>query len=71
MKNRGLSAAIKAGFDYVKTPLTGYIDADLQTDPEDFDLLIALHIYDFDLVTGNRNHSRKDSFVKNMSSRIR
>lgn len=68
-KNRGLSAAIKAGFDHVKTPLTGYIDADLQTDPEDLDLLMP-YIYDYDLVTGNRNHSRKDSFVKNMSSRI-
>ena len=61
-KIRGLSAAIKAGFDHVKTPLTGYIDADLQTDPEDFDLLLP-HIYQYDLVTGNRNHSRKDSFV--------
>ena len=68
-ENRGLSAAIKAGFDHVKTPLTGYIDADLQTDPQDFDLLLP-YIYEFDLVTGNRNHSRKDSFVKNTSSKI-
>lgn len=68
-ENRGLSAAIKAGFDHVKTPLTGYIDADLQTNPEDFDLLLP-HIYQYDLVTGNRNHSRKDSFIKNMSSVI-
>ncbi|MBL7472634.1 glycosyltransferase family 2 protein [Robertkochia sediminum] len=67
-ENRGLSAAIKAGFDHVETPLTGYIDADLQTAPEDFNLLLA-EIEDHELVTGVRSN-RKDSFVKNMSSTI-
>jgi len=67
-QNRGLSAAIKAGFDYVKTPLLGYIDSDLQTAPEDFNLLLS-HIDEYDLVTGVRSE-RKDSFVKNMSSKI-
>ncbi|MCF6308055.1 MAG: glycosyltransferase family 2 protein [Flavobacteriaceae bacterium] len=67
-ENRGLSAAIKAGFDNVKTPLLGYIDSDLQTAPEDFNLLLA-KIGDYDLVTGVRAN-RKDSFVKNMSSTI-
>ncbi len=67
-ENRGLSAAIKAGFDHVETPLLGYIDSDLQTTPEDFNLLLD-HIGDYDLVTGVRA-DRKDSFVKNMSSRI-
>lgn len=66
--NRGLSAAIKAGFDHVETPLLGYIDSDLQTSPEDFNLLLE-HIGDYDLVTGVRS-DRKDSFVKNMSSTI-
>ncbi len=66
--NCGLSAAIKAGFDYVETPLTGYIDSDLQTDPMDFNLLLE-HIGENELVTGVRVE-RKDSFVKNMSSRI-
>lgn len=32
-QNKGLSAAIKAGFDYTDTPLVGYIDSDLQTSP--------------------------------------
>lgn len=68
-RNYGLSTAIKAGFDHVKTELTGYIDADLQTHPKDFDLLIE-HIGEYDLVTGNRSNNRKDSFVKNMSSKI-
>ncbi|MCJ7757769.1 MAG: glycosyltransferase family 2 protein [Gillisia sp.] len=67
-QNQGLSAAIKAGFDYSKTPLIGYIDSDLQTDPEDFNLLLE-HIEEFDLVTGVRTN-RKDSFKKNISSTI-
>jgi glycosyltransferase involved in cell wall biosynthesis len=66
-KNFGLSVAIKAGIDEVSTELTGYIDADLQTHPEDFDLLLA-HAKEYDLVTGNRSKNRKDSFIKNLSS---
>lgn len=67
-ENQGLSAAIKAGFDYTDTELVGYIDSDLQTSPEDFNILLR-EIGPFDLVTGVRA-SRKDSFVKNMSSTI-
>jgi glycosyltransferase involved in cell wall biosynthesis len=67
-KNLGLSAAIKAGFDHTETALVGYIDSDLQTAPEDFNLLLE-HIGTYDLVTGVREN-RKDSFVKNMSSKI-
>ncbi|MBN4070713.1 glycosyltransferase family 2 protein [Olleya sp. AH-315-F22] len=67
-ENRGLSAAIKAGFDTVDTEFIGYIDSDLQTAPEDFNLLLE-HIEDYDLVTGVRA-DRKDSFVKSMSSKI-
>ncbi len=67
-ENKGLSAAIKAGFDYVETEFIGYIDSDLQTAPEDFNLLLE-HIDNYDLVTGVRAN-RKDSFVKNISSTI-
>ncbi len=67
-ENRGLSAAIKAGFDYTITPLVGYIDADLQTSPKDFNKLLE-YTKDYHLVTGVRA-DRKDSFVKNMSSKI-
>ena len=67
-ENRGLSAAIKAGFDYAETEYVGYIDSDLQTAPEDFNLLLE-HRTEYDLVTGVRAN-RKDSFVKNMSSTI-
>lgn len=66
--NCGLSAALAAGFNQVDTELVGYIDSDLQTTPEDFNLLLA-EIDEYDLVTGMRS-SRKDSFVKSMSSKI-
>ncbi|MBO4263864.1 MAG: glycosyltransferase family 2 protein [Bacteroidales bacterium] len=66
--NAGLSTALKAGFDACKSPLVGYIDADLQTDPEDFDLLLA-HAGDHALVTGIRAQ-RHDGFIKRISSRI-
>lgn len=67
-ENRGLSAAIKAGFDTIETDFVGYIDSDLQTAPEDFNLLLE-HITEYDLVTGVRAN-RKDTFIKNMSSAI-
>ncbi len=65
-KNAGLSAAIKAGFDYSQSDWVGYIDADLQTDPMDF-LSYEAFLGEFDLITGKRVN-RKDSFVKNLSS---
>lgn len=68
MKNRGLSAAIKAGFDCAQTTYVGYIDADLQTTPEDFEKLLPFR-KEFALVTGIRQN-RKDSFIKNLSSKI-
>lgn len=67
-KNAGLSAAIKAGIDHVTTSLTGYIDSDLQTDPDDFEVLLK-EIDNYQLVNGYRNQ-RKDSFKKNLSSTI-
>ncbi len=68
VQNGGLSAAMKAGIDYCYSDLVGYIDADLQTTPEDFNLLLQ-HTDDYELVMGIRT-GRKDSFVKNLSSRI-
>jgi glycosyltransferase involved in cell wall biosynthesis len=66
--NRGLSASLKAGFDTVTSKLIGYIDSDLQTAPEDFNLLLQ-HAENYHLVTGVRAN-RKDPFFKNMSSII-
>lgn len=67
-KNGGLSAAMKAGIDYSYSEFVGYIDADLQTAPEDFNLLLE-HVEEYEMVMGIRT-GRKDSFVKNMSSKI-
>ncbi|MDO5572033.1 MAG: glycosyltransferase [Bacteroidales bacterium] len=66
--NSGLSAAMKAGIDYTFSPYVAYIDADLQTVPDDFNLLIP-YIEDYELVTGIRA-ARKDTVVKKMSSKI-
>lgn len=67
-QNKGLSATLKAGFDYVTSDLIGYIDADLQTSPEDFNLLLK-YTKDYQLVTGVRLN-RKDTIIKNISSKI-
>lgn len=67
-QNRGLSAALKAGIDHTESEFVGYIDADLQTDPEDFNLLLE-HIADNELVTGIRAN-RKDSGFKKLQSKI-
>ena len=67
-KNNGLSAAIKAGIDVAESPFVGYIDADLQTTPEDFELLLP-HRNEFELVMGIRT-GRKDSLGKKLSSKI-
>lgn len=67
-RNSGLSAAMKAGIDATYSEYVGYMDADLQTAPEDFDLLLP-HMGEYEMVMGIRT-GRKDSFVKNMSSRI-
>lgn len=67
-KNFGKGAALTAAFDHTTTPLLGYLDADLQTYPEDFERLLPL-IGEYDLVTGWRR-DRKDTLVKRLSSRI-
>lgn len=67
-ENRGLSAAIKAGIDNTDSLYVGYIDADLQTTPEDFELLIPYRS-EYQLVMGIRT-GRKDSLGKKISSKI-
>lgn len=67
-RNCGLSAALKAGIDFTESPYVGYIDADLQTDPEDFNLLVP-GLKDHELVMGIRAN-RKDSGFKKIQSKI-
>lgn len=67
-KNAGLSAALKAGFDVVNSKYVGYMDADLQTTPQDFNLLLS-HIEEYPMVIGIRAN-RKDSGFKKLQSKI-
>lgn len=67
-QNRGLSTAIKAGIDYCETEWIAYIDADLQTSPFDFDVLLQ-HIADYTMVIGFRG-DRKDTWSKKIQSKI-
>lgn len=67
-RNTGLSAALKAGIDACHSRYVGYIDADLQTDPNDFNLLLE-KIPDYELVTGIRA-KRNDSMSKRLQSRL-
>ncbi len=67
-RNYGLSTAIKAGIDFCNTDLLGYIDADLQTTPFDFEKLLK-YINSYDAVIGYRL-KRKDSFSKKIQSYI-
>lgn len=66
--NHGLSTAMKAGIDAIESRLTGYIDSDLQTNPEDFNLLLE-YASDYQLVAGIRA-KRKDTFFKRLQSKI-
>lgn len=67
-KNSGLSTALKAGIDTAQSPYIGYIDSDLQTDPDDFNLLLK-YANDYQLVTGIRAN-RKDTPFKKIQSKI-
>lgn len=67
-RNCGLSAAMKAGIDVACSRLVGYMDADMQTDICDFDLLLK-YADQYPLVMGIRAE-RKDSFFKRLQSKI-
>lgn len=67
-RNTGLSGALKAGFDNTFSKYVGYMDADLQTTPMDFNLLLE-HVREYPLVLGIRAN-RKDSLFKNFQSKF-
>lgn len=67
-ENRGLSTAVKAGIDHCSTSLVGYIDADLQTHPSDFNEYFQF-FPEYDMVNGIRA-KRQDSVVKRISSKV-
>jgi dolichol-phosphate mannosyltransferase len=67
-RNAGQSAALDAGFRHARGPVVVTLDADLQNDPADIPLLLAL-LGDYDVVCGVRAH-RRDSWVRRLSSGI-
>lgn len=64
----GLTGALKAGFEHTWTKWAGYIDADLQTFPDDFELLLARR-HEGDLICGIRSR-RSDSLSRRIQSRL-
>lgn len=67
-RNYGNSSAFKAAIDYCQTPLLGHIDADLQTNPEDFNLMLP-HMDEFALVCGDRV-KRNDNWLRKTSTAV-
>ncbi len=67
-ENKGLSTALKAGFDNVCSALTGYMDADLQQDPNDFNILLEV-LGEHAMATGIRK-GRQDSCFKKLQSKV-
>ena len=69
-RNFGKSAALAAGFEAATAEIVITMDADLQDDPAEIPALVAL-IEDggWDLVSGWKQ-DRKDSFVKNKTSKV-
>lgn len=68
-RNTGKAAALSAGFAAVRAPIVITIDADLQDDPGEIPALIGRLEEGLDLVSGWKQ-DRKDSFIKNKTSRI-
>lgn len=67
-KRSGLTGALKAGFTNAQSEWVGYIDSDLQTFPEDFNILIE-KMNEYDLICGIRA-KRHDSWSKKWQSKI-
>ena len=67
-QNHGLSAALDAGFRLATGDVIVSLDADLQNDPADIPKLLE-GLPEYDVVIGVRVQ-RKDTFVKQISSRI-
>lgn len=67
-RNAGLSAAFKAGYGAARGAIVVTMDADLQNDPRDVELLLPA-LEHADAAVGYRSR-RRDTWHKRMSSRI-
>ncbi|MCP4293236.1 MAG: glycosyltransferase family 2 protein [bacterium] len=68
-RNFGKAAALAAGFKAASADIVITMDADLQDDPAEIPDLIALIENGWDLVSGWKQ-DRKDSFIKNNTSKV-
>lgn len=69
-RNFGKAAALAAGFDAVSADIVITMDADLQDDPAEIpDLVAMIEDQGWDLVSGWKQ-DRKDSFIKNNTSKV-
>jgi glycosyltransferase involved in cell wall biosynthesis len=68
-RNFGKAAALAAGFAHARGAIVVTMDADLQDDPAEIQRLVAKIDEGFDLVSGWKQ-DRKDSFVKNQTSKL-
>jgi len=68
-RNEGKSQALQAGFDFAGGEIVITMDADGQDDPREIGRFIDKINEGFDLVTGWKIN-RKDSFIKNQTSKI-
>jgi len=68
-RNFGKAAALSAGFHTAVGDLIVTMDADLQDDPEEVPNLLAAIDEGYDLVSGWKQ-DRKDSFIKNQTSKV-
>ncbi len=68
-RNFGKAAALAAGFEAVSADLVITMDADLQDDPAEIPAFAKLIDEGYDLVSGWKQ-DRKDSFIKNKTSKV-
>lgn len=67
--NFGKASALKEGFQLAKGEIIVTLDGDLQDNPNELPKFIAKITEGYDLVSGWKRH-RKDSFIKNNTSKI-
>lgn len=67
-KNGSVTAAMKAAFNAAESKTVGWIDADLQTIPDDFNLLLP-HLDDHEMAIGYRA-KRNDNAFRRIQSKV-
>ena len=69
-KSCGQSTAVRTGVKSAKYPWIATLDGDGQNDPADIPKLLSALAEGVELVGGNRRHSRRDVWIKRISSVI-